>query len=201
MRATIGTRLTWDDHEFVIIGIDYRHAILRSLTEEFVREVVIEELLRMESVVWHDVRSPATAPADMQLLAALPDRERRTIEAWAEHLETIRLAVEAGGDMTPLLADVRIAMKPVVDVSTETVRRKYQRYVSEGILGLIDHRRYNGRKPAIDARIGAALSELGAAGVKRSSGTRTRTLDSVKWILRRIMVTRSTCRVIARCIG
>ncbi|WP_282837292.1 Mu transposase C-terminal domain-containing protein [Microbacterium flavum] len=183
MRATIGTRLTWDDHEFVIIGIDYRHAILRSLTEEFVREVVIEELLRMESVVWHDVRSPATAPADMQLLAALPDRERRTIEAWAEHLETIRLAVEAGGDMTPLLADVRIAMKPVVDVSTETVRRKYQRYVSEGILGLIDHRRYNGRKPAIDARIGAALSELGAAGVKRSSGTRTRTLDSVKWIL------------------
>lgn len=183
MRATIGTRLTWDDHAFVIIGIDYRHAILRSLTEEFVREVVIEELLRMESVVWHDVRSPATAPADMQLLAALPDRERRTIEAWAEHLETIRLAVEAGGDMTPLLADVRIAMKPVVDVSTETVRRKYQRYVSEGILGLIDHRRYNGRKPAIDARIGAALSELGAAGVKRSSGTRTRTLDSVKWIL------------------
>jgi len=46
MRARIGTHLTWDGHEFVVIAIDYRHAVLRSLEEEFVREVVIEELLR-----------------------------------------------------------------------------------------------------------------------------------------------------------
>lgn len=183
MRATIGTRLTWDGHEFVIIAVDYRYAILRSVTEEFVREVVIEELLRMSDVVWHEVRRPATEPMDMQLLAALPESERRTIEAWAEHLEAMRLAVGVGGEITPLLADVRTAMTPIVDVSTETVRRKFQRYLAEGVLGLVDHRRYNGRKPAIDERIAAALSELGAAGLKRSSGTRTRTVDNVKWIL------------------
>ena len=51
MRARIGTHLTWDGHEFVVIAIDYRHAVLRSLEEEFVREVVIEELLRAPDVV------------------------------------------------------------------------------------------------------------------------------------------------------
>lgn len=183
MRATIGTRLTWDDHEFTIIGIDYRYAILRSVTAEFVREVVIEELLRMENVVWQGVRPPSTEAMDVQLLAALPEGERRTVEAWAEQLEAMKRAVEAGGDLAPLLADVRVAMRPIVEVSTETVRRKFQRYLAEGILGLVDHRRYNGRKPSIDARIAAALSEVGAAGVRRSSGTRTRTVDNVKWML------------------
>ncbi|WP_447943600.1 hypothetical protein [Microbacterium aurum] len=72
MRARIGTQLTWDGHEFVVIAIDYRHAALRSLKEEFVREVVIEELLRAPDVVWHDMRPPSSEPPDVQLIAALP---------------------------------------------------------------------------------------------------------------------------------
>ncbi len=183
MRARIGTHLTWDGHEFVVIAIDYRHAVLRSLEEEFVREVVIEELLRAPDVVWHDVRPLSSEPPDIQLIAALPEEERRVLDAWVEQLEAVKVAVDAGAELKPLLQDVRDAMAPFVQVSTETVRRKYQRYRAEGVLGLIDKRRQNGRKPSVDARIAAALSQLGAAGVKRSSGTRSRTVDNVKWML------------------
>lgn len=183
MRAGIGTQLMWDDHEFVVIAVDYRHALLRSLTEEFVREVVIEELLRMPDVVWRDVRPPSTEPTDLQLVAGLPETERRTVEQWVEQLESVKRAVDAGSDLTPLLADARAALRPHIEASTETVRRKFQRYLAEGVVGLIDKRRFNGRKPVIDARIAGALSDLGAAGVKRSSGTRTRTVDNVKWML------------------
>lgn len=183
MRARIGTQLTWDDHEFVVIAIDYRHALLRSLTEEFVREVVIEELLCMPDIVWRDLRPPSTDPTDLLLIAALPETERRIVAAWVEQLEVVKRAVEADGDLTPLLADVRAALRPHIEVSTETVRRKFQRYLAEGVIGLFDKRRFNGRKPVIDVRIAAALSDLGAAGVKRSSGTRARTVDNVKWML------------------
>ncbi|ODT25737.1 Mu transposase C-terminal domain-containing protein [Microbacterium sp. SCN 69-37] len=183
MRAGIGTQLTWDDHEFVVIAVDYRHALLRSLTEEFVREVVIEELLRMPDVVWRDVRPPSTEPTDLQLIAGLPETERRSVELWVEQLEVVKRAVDAGRDLIPLLADVRAALRPDIEASTETVRRKFQRYLAEGVVGLVDKRRFNGRKPVIDARIAGALSDLGAAGVKRSSGTRTRTVDNVKWML------------------
>ncbi len=183
MRAGIGTQLMWDDHEFVVIAIDYRYALLRSLTEEFVREVVIEELLRMPDVVWRDVRPPSTGPTDVQLVAGLPETDRRTVEVWVEQLEFVKRAVDAGSDLTPLLADVRAALRPHIEASTETIRRKFQRYLAEGVVGLMDKRRFNGRKPVIDARIAGALSDLGAAGVKRSSGTRTRTVDNVKWML------------------
>ena len=183
MRAGIGTQLTWDDHEFVVIAVDYRHALLRSLTEEFVREVVIEELLRMPDVVWRDVRPPSTEPTDLQLIAGLPETERRSVELWVEQLEFVKRALDAGSDLTPLLADVRTALRPHIEASTETIRRKFQRYLAEGVVGLMDKRRFNGRKPVIDARIAGALSDLGTAGVKRSSGTRTRTVDNVKWML------------------
>lgn len=183
MRARIGTQLTWDGHEFVVIAIDYRHAALRSLKEEFVREVVIEELLRAPDVVWHDMRPPSSEPPDVQLIAALPEAERRVLDAWVEQLEAVKLAVDAGAELTPLLQDVRDAMAPFVQVSMETVRRKYRRYRGEGVLGLIDKRRQNGRKPLVDPRVATVLSQLGAAGVKRSSGTRSRTVDNVKWML------------------
>lgn len=200
MRAGIGTQLMWDDHEFVVIAVDYRHALLRSLTEEFVREVVIEELLRMPDVVWRDVRPPSTEPTDLQLVAGLPETERRTVEQWVEQLESVKRAVDAGSDLTPLLADARAALRPHIEASTETVRRKFQRYLAEGV-GLIDKRRFNGRKPVIDARIAGALSDLGAAGVKRSSGTRTRTVDNVKWMLEEDFGRASSCPAIGPCIG
>ena len=95
MRARIGTHLTWDGHEFVVIAIDYRHAVLRSLEEEFVREVVIEELLRAPDVVWHDVRPLSSEPPDIQLIAALPEAERRVLDAWVEQLEAVKVAVDA----------------------------------------------------------------------------------------------------------
>lgn len=184
MRAGIGTRLTWGDQDFVVIAVDYRHAVLRSLSEEFAREVVIEELLRMPDVVWHDVQPPSTGPADVQLLDGLPEKDRLVVEAWAEQLAIVKEAVDAGQDAAFLLEDVRTAMSRLIQVnSVETVRRKFQRYRTEGVLGLIDKRRYNGRKPTLDPRVASALSELGAAGVKRSSGTHSRTVDRVKWIL------------------
>lgn len=184
MRAGIGTRLTWGDQDFVVIAVDYRLAMLRSLAEDSVREVVIEELLRMPDVVWHDLRPPATAPADVQLLDGLPEKERRIVEAWAEQFEMVKARVESGEDAGPLLEDVRVAMSPLVEVgSIQTVRRKFRRYREEGLLGLIDKRLYNGRKPALDPRVASALSELGAAGKLRSSGTRRRTVDQVKWML------------------
>ncbi|MFT4219928.1 MAG: DDE-type integrase/transposase/recombinase [Microbacterium sp.] len=184
MRAGIGTRLTWGDQDFVVIAVDYRVAVLRSLAEDCLREVVIEELLRMPDVVWHGLRPPATAPADVQLLEGLPEEERQIIEAWAEQFEIVKARVEAGEDAGPLLEDVRVEMSRFVgEVSIATVRRKFQQYRREGLLGLIDKRRYNGRKPVPDPRIAAALSELGAAGKLRSSGTRRRTVDQVKWML------------------
>ena len=184
MRAGIGTRLTWGDQDFVVIAVDYRHAVLRSIVEDFVREVVVEELLRMPDIVWHDLRPPSHEPADVQLIAGLPEKERQVVEAWAEQLAIVKAAVEAGQDAAFLLEDVRVAMSGLVEVnSVETVRRKFQRFRSEGVLGLIDKRRYNGRKPSLDLRVASALSELGAAGVRRSSGTHGRTVDRVKWML------------------
>ncbi|WP_193599396.1 Mu transposase C-terminal domain-containing protein [Microbacterium sp. YJN-G] len=183
MRAGIGTRLTWDDHDFIIIAIDYRHAVLRSLKEDFVRQVVIEELLRLPNASWHDVRPPSSEPSDLQLIAELPAIERRLVEAWVEQFEAMKLLLDKGAPLGSLLNDVRTAMQPHLDASTETVRRKFRRYLAEGVIGLVDGRRLNGRKPGIDARISAALSELGAAGIKRSSGTRTRTVDNLKWML------------------
>ena len=184
MRAGIGTRLTWGDQDFVVIAVDYRLAVLRSLAEDSVREVAIEELLRMPDVVWHDLRPPATAPADVQLLDGLPKKERRIVEAWAEQIEIVKTRVESGEDAGPLLEEVRVAMSSLVEVgSIQTVRRKLRRYREEGLLGLIDKRLYNGRKPALDPRVASALSELGAAGKLRSSGTRRRTVDQVKWML------------------
>lgn len=78
-----------EHQDFVVIAVDYRVAVLRSLAEDCLREVVIEELLRMPDVVWHELRPPATAPTDVQLLEGLPEEERQNIEAWAEHLEIV----------------------------------------------------------------------------------------------------------------
>lgn len=158
MRAGIGTRLTWGDQDFVVIAVDYRHAVFRSIVEDFVREVVVEELLRMPDIVWHDLRPPSHEPADVQLIAGLPEKERQVVEAWAEQLAIVKAAVEAGQDAAFLLEDVRVAMSGLVEVnSVETVRRKFQRFRSEGVLGLIDKRRYNGRKPSLDLRVASAL--------------------------------------------
>ncbi len=201
MRARIGTHLTWDGHEFVVIAIDYRHAALRSLEQGFVREVLIEELLRAPNVVWRDLRPLSSEPPDVQLIAALPEAERRVLDAWVEQLEMVKLAADAGAELTPLLQDVRVAMAPFVQVSNETARRKYQRYRVEGVLGLIDKRRQNGRRPSAGPRIAAALSQLGAAGVKRSSATRSRTVDNVEWMLEEDLGEGITCRAIGRCTG
>lgn len=185
MRVGIGTRLTWDDEQFLIIAVDYRHALLRSLTADFTRMVEIEELVRMTNVTW-ETREPgsATPAISARLLDGLPEGERRIIEAWAEQLAPVKAAVEAGRPAKYFLEDVRTGMAPFVKtVSVETVRRKLHQYCAEGVVGLVDRRHLNRGQAGIDPRIGQALSELGAAGTKRSSGTTSRTVDRLRWIL------------------
>ncbi|MGM7669138.1 hypothetical protein [Microbacterium sp. A93] len=184
MRVGIGTRLTWGDESFIVIAVDYRHAVLRSLTADFTRHVEIEELIRMPEVAWQfDEPRGADASAG-QVLDGLPDEERGIVDAWAEQLSRVRAEVEAGKPAKYFFEDVRVAMAPWVKVeSVETVRRKFHKYCAEGILGLVDRRFLNRGKAGIDPRIGAALSELGAAGKTRSSGTVNRTVDRLRWIL------------------
>ena len=184
MRARIGARLTWGGDEFVVIAVDYRLARLRSLTEDFVREVVIEELVRMADVVWHDGDAAVSAPSDLRMLEELPEPERVSVSNWVEQFEAARRMIEDGGVSKYVLADVRIAMAKLGEtVSEETVRRKFRRYRTEGILGLVDRRHTNRGQPTIDPRLAGALSTLGASGARRSSGTHARSVDRVRWML------------------
>lgn len=184
MRVGIGARLTWDDEDFVVIAIDYRRALLRSLAEDFTRTVDIEELVRMSNVTWQTSVGVSATGSAARMLDGLPEHERRIVEAWAEQLAHVKAAVDAGQSAKYLFEDVRGAMSPLVKVaSVETVRRKFHQYCAEGVLGLIDRRHLNRGKKAIDSRISQALSELGAAGVTRSSGTTQRTLDRLRWML------------------
>lgn len=184
MRVQLGTTLTWAEEDFIIIAVDYRHAVLRSLREEYTRHVEIEELIRMSDVTWH-VEGPRSSDASAALiLDALPTEERRIIDAWTEQLREVKKAVDAGEAAKYLFEAVRAAMQPVVGVvSIETVRRKFHKYCAEGVVGLVDRRRLNRGTATIDPRISAALSELGASGTTRSSGTSGRTVDRLKWML------------------
>lgn len=184
MKVGIGTTLTWDDEQFIVIAVDYRHAHLRSLTADFTRVVEVEELVRMPNVTWQTPQPVSTTSSAARILDGLPDEERRIVDAWAEQLAGVKAAVDAGRPAKYLLEDVRVAMAPFVKIeSVETVRRKFHQYCAEGILGLVDRRRLNRGKKDIDSRIAQALSELGAAGTKRSSGTTSRTVDRLRWIL------------------
>src|SRR5690606_22876687 len=119
-----------------------------------------------------------------QILNALPPEVRRVVDAWAEQLARVKTAVEAGKAAKYLFEEVRVSMAPGVEVASgETVRRKFHKYCAEGIVGLVDRRYLNKGKSSIDPRIGAALSELGASGKTRSSGTASRTADRLRWIL------------------
>lgn len=184
MRVGIGTRLTWDEESFMIIAVDYRHAVLRSLSADFTRHVEVEELVRMPDVTWH-VDEPTGADRSVgRILDGLPEEERRIVDAWAEQLALVKAAVDAGKPAKYFFEDVRVAMARWVKVeSVETVRRKFHKYCAEGILGLVDRRYLNRGKVSIDPRISAALSELGTAGKTRSSGTVSRTVDRLRWML------------------
>ncbi|MCB8044153.1 hypothetical protein JM654_07680 [Microbacterium oxydans] len=96
MRVGIGARLTWDDEQFIVIAIDYRHAVLRSLTADFTRHVEVEELIRMPEVTWHLDEPHGADPSAGQILDALPPEARRVVDAWAEQLARVKAAVEAG---------------------------------------------------------------------------------------------------------
>lgn len=184
MRVGIGTKLTWDDDPFIIIAIDYRHVVLRSLTEDFTRHVEVEELIRMPNLTWDVGGARVSDASTAQILDRLPEEERRVIDAWADQLAKVKVAVEEGKPAKYLFEDVRLAMSLRVQVkSIETVRRKFHKYCAEGVLGLVDRRHLNRGKSGIDPRIGAALSELGATGTNRSSGTAKRTVDRLRWML------------------
>ena len=51
MRAGIGTQLLWDDHEFVVIAVDYRHALLLDATEDDIAKPGSDRLI--DAVVAH----------------------------------------------------------------------------------------------------------------------------------------------------
>lgn len=184
MRVSIGAKLTWGDEPFIVIAIDYRHAVLRSLNADFTRHVEVEELIRMPEVIWQVDETRKADASVGRILDALPAKERRAIDAWAEQLASVKAAVQTGQAAKYLFEDVRVAMAPWVEVaSVETVRRKFHKYCAEGVLGLVDRRHLNRGKTSIDPRIGAALSELGASGKTRSSATASRTADRLRWIL------------------
>ena len=184
MRVGIGATLTWDDEQFIIIAADYRHVTLRSLDADFTRVVDAEELVRLTNVTWNTERVESATGSAARVLDGLPEQERRIVDAWAEQLSTVREAVDRGEPAKYLFEDVRAAMsKLTTATSLETVRRKFHRYCAEGVIGLVDARHLNRGKRDIDARIGAALSELGAQGTSRSSGTTSRTLDRLRWML------------------
>ncbi len=184
MRVGIGVTLTWDDERFVIIAADYRHVTLRSLEADFTRMVDAEELVRLTNVTWHTTRVQSATGSAARVLDGLPERERRIVDAWAEQLSAVKEAVDRGEPAKFLFEDVRAAMSKVTPVtSLETVRRKFHRYCAEGVIGLVDARHLNRGKRDVDARIAAALSELGAKGTSRSSGTTSRTLDRLRWML------------------
>ncbi len=184
MRVGIGATLTWDDEQFIIIAADYRRVTLRSLDSDFTRIVDAEELVRLTNVTWHTERAESATGSAARVLDGLPEQERRIVDAWAEQLSAVKEAVEKGEPAKFLFEDVRAAMSKVTPVkSVETVRRKFHRYRADGVVGLVDARHLNRGKQVIDARIGAALSELGATGTSRSSGTTSRTLDRLRWML------------------
>lgn len=184
MRVGIGATLTWDDEQFIIIAADYRHVTLRSLDADFTRVVDAEELVRLTNVTWHTERVESATGSAARVLDGLPEQERRIVDAWAEQLSRVKESVDRGEPAKYLFEDVRAAMSKVTSVpSLETVRRKFHRYGAEGVVGLVDARHLNRGKRTIDARIGAALSELGAKGASRSSGTTSRTLDRLRWML------------------
>ena len=110
VKARIGARLTWDGDEFVVIAIDYRVAWLRSLSEDYVREVIVEELVRISDVVWHDTDATVASPIDLRVLDELPANERAVLHAWVERLELARKIIDAGGDSAMALEDARAAM-------------------------------------------------------------------------------------------
>ena len=184
MRVSIGATLTWDDEQFMIIAADYRHVTLRSLDADFTRVVDADELVRLTNVTWHTERGESAAGSAARVLDGLPEPERRIVDAWGEQLSRVKEAVDRGAPAKYLFDDVRAAMSKVTSVtSLETVRRKFHRYCAEGVIGLVDARHLNRGKRDIDARISAALSELGATGTSRSSGTTSRTLDRLRWML------------------
>lgn len=184
MRVQLGTTLTWGEEDFVVIAVDYRHVLLRSLREEYTRHVEIEELIRMSDVTWHFDAPRSSDASAAHILDALSEEERRVIDAWVVQLREVKAAVESGKAAKYFFDAVRAAMAPIVGaVSVETVRRKFHKYCAEGVVGLVDRRRLNRGKATIDPRISAALSELGASGTTRSSGTSRRTVDRLKWIL------------------
>ncbi|MFT4158242.1 MAG: hypothetical protein QM630_10025 [Microbacterium sp.] len=150
MRVGIGARLTWDDEQFIVIAIDYRHAVLRSLTADFTRHVEVEELIRMPEVTWHLDEPRGADAAAGQILDALPAEARRVVDAWAEQLARVKIAVEAGKAAKYLFEEVRVAMAPWVEVaSVETVRRKFHKYCAEGIVSLVDRRYLNTSRASI----------------------------------------------------
>lgn len=184
MRVGIGATLTWDDQQFIIIAADYRHVTPRLLDADFTRVVDAEELVRLTNVTWHTERIESATGSAARVLDGLPEQERRIVDAWVEQLSQVKEAVDRGEPAKWLFADARAAMSKVTSVtSLETVRRKFHRYCAEGVIGLVDARHLNRGKRDIDARIGAALSELGAQGTSRSSGTTSRTLGRLRWML------------------
>jgi hypothetical protein len=48
------------------------------------------------STVWHDVRPLSSEPPDIQLIAALPEAERRVLDAWVEQLEAVKVVRSVG---------------------------------------------------------------------------------------------------------
>lgn len=165
MRVGIGATLTWDDEQFIIIAADYRHVTLRSLDADFTRVVDAEELVRLTNVTWHTERVESATGSAARVLDGLHEQERRIVDAWAEQLSRVKEAVDRGEPAKYLFEDVRAVMsKLTTATSLETVRRKFHRYCAEGVIGLVDARHLNRGKRDIDARIGAALSELGAKG-------------------------------------
>lgn len=110
MKVTLGARLTWNNEEFLVIGVDYRHARLRSLSGEFVREVIVEELVRSRDVVWHDRGEAALTPTDLRMLDDLPEHERVILDAWTEQLEDAKRRIDEGEPPKTALADLQHAL-------------------------------------------------------------------------------------------
>ena len=184
VRVGIGVTLTWDEERFVVIAADYRHVTLRSLEAGFTRMVDADELVRLPNVTWHADRADSATGSAARVLDGLDEDERRIVDAWAEQFAVVKAAVDSGQPAKFLFEGVRTAMSSLTTVtSLETVRRKFHRYCGEGVLGLVDARHLNRGKRDIDSRIGVALSELGEKGTTRSSGTTSRTLDRLRWML------------------
>lgn len=72
--------------------------------------MIVEELVRISDVVWHDTDATVASPIVLRVLDDLPANERAVLDAWVERLELARKIIDAGGDSAMALEDARVAM-------------------------------------------------------------------------------------------